>query len=166
MANGEGIWTPYIQDAQGHIVAYQTSIQPDPSRPYTFVAIVAIDLTHTRLHYVLGASDPALPDTPMHTGTMPEADRVANVLLAAFNGGFKARHGQFVSMADGIQALPPRDGLGTIVIYQNGKVLLGECGTDPSMSPNILAFHQNGPLVIKKGEFNPRIYNNSPQDWG
>jgi hypothetical protein len=69
-------------------------------------------------------------------------------------------------MADGIQALPPRDGLGTLVIYQNGEVRLGEWGTELSISPDIAAFRQNGPLVIHKNEINIRIYNNSPQDWG
>jgi hypothetical protein len=28
------------------------------------------------------------------------------------------------------------------------------------------AFRQNGPLVIRKGQINSQIYNNSPQDWG
>jgi len=165
-ANAEGVWIPYIQDAQGHTVAYKTFVQPDPSRPYTLVTIVAIDLTHTRLHYVLGAIEPALPGTPVRPGKMPEADRTANFLLAEFNGGFQARHGQFGAMADSVQALPPRNGLGTVVIYQNGEVLLGEWGTDLFMSSDIAAFRQNGPLVINKGEINPRIYNNSPQDWG
>jgi len=30
----------------------------------------------------------------------------------------------------------------------------------------MVAFRQNGPLVIQQGKINPRIYNNSPQDWG
>lgn len=166
MANAEGVWVPYIQGAQGQPVAYKTFLQPDPSRPYTLVTIVAMDLTQTRLHFVLGAIDPTLPGEPQHIGKIPLVDRAANILLAAFNGGFKARHGQFGSMADGSQALPPRDGLGTLVIYQNGDVLLGEWGTDLHMTPDIAAFRQNGPLVISKGEINPRIYNNSPQDWG
>jgi hypothetical protein len=34
------------------------------------------------------------------------------------------------------------------------------------MSPNVVAFRQNGPLVIHHGEINAQIYNNSPQDWG
>ncbi len=166
LADGEGIWIPYIQDAQDHTIAFKTFVQPDPGRPYTRVVVVAIDLTRTRLHYVLGALDPSLPGGPPHSGQMPEADRAANILLAEFNGGFQARHGQFGAMADGIQALPLRDGLGTVVIYQNGEVLLGEWGTDVFPSANIAAYRQNGPLVIIRGEINPRIYNNSPQDWG
>ncbi len=166
LANGEGLWIPNIQDAQGNTVAYKTFVQSDPARPYTRVAIVAIDLTLTRQHYVLGVYEPALPNTPVRPGRIPESDRAPNILLAVFNGGFQARHGQFGAMSAGIQALPPRNGLGTVVIYQNGKVDLGEWGIDLHLSPDMAAFRQNGPLVINKGEINPRIHDNSPQDWG
>jgi hypothetical protein len=30
----------------------------------------------------------------------------------------------------------------------------------------MVAFRQNGPLVIRQGEINQRIYDNSPKDWG
>jgi hypothetical protein len=165
-AKDEGIWVPYIQDAQSRAVAYRTFVQPDPNRPYTLVSIVSIDLTLTRLHYVLGAIEPALPGSPVRPGKMPAGDRVANILLAEFNGGFQARHGQFGAMADGVEALPPREGLGTVAIYQDGEVLLGEWGTDLNMTPEMVAFRQNGPLVLHAGGINNRIYNNSPQDWG
>jgi hypothetical protein len=148
------------------MVAYKTYLQPDRTRPYTLVTIVAIDLTKTRLHYVLGAIDPPISGEPPLSGKMNLADRAANILLAEFNGGFQARHGQFGAMADGSQALPPRDGLGTVAIYQNGDVRLGEWGTDLFMSADMAAFRQNGPLVIQKGRINIQIYNNSPQDWG
>jgi hypothetical protein len=164
--NNEGVWIPYIQDAQGRTVAFKTFVQPDPTRPYTLVSIVAIDLGQTRLHYVLGAIDPTVPGEPAHSGKMNLVDRPANILLAEFNGGFQARHGQFGAMADGSKALPPRDGLGTVAIYQNGDVRLGEWGTDLYPSADMVAFRQNGPLVIQKGQINNQIYNNSPQDWG
>jgi len=167
---GEGIWSAYIQDAQGNTVAYRTYLQPDPTRPYTLVAVVAIDLTRARLHFVLGTTEPAspnaTPDPATRSGAIPATDRVANFLLAAFNGGFKARHGEFGAMADGITALPPRDGLGTLAIYKSGRVSLGEWGAGIMLTPDMVAFRQNGPLVIQQGKINPRIYNNSPQDWG
>ena len=165
-AAGEGVWSAYIQDAEGHTVAYRTYLQPDPARPYTLVAVVAIDLNRTRLHFVLGSLEPAGPPGPPRSGAIPASDRVANVLLAAFNGGFKARHGDFGAMANGITALPPREGLGTVVIYENGTVRLGEWGTGLTMTPDVDAFRQNGPLVIQQGKIDPRIYNNSPEDWG
>ena len=169
-APGEGVWTPYIQDAQGYTVAYRTYLQPDPNRPYTLVAVVAIDLVHTRLHFVLGTIEPAspmaTPDAATRSGAISAADRVANVLLAAFNGGFKARHGEFGAMADGVIALPPRDGLGTVVIYKNGSVSLDVWVPEMAGTPDKAAFRQNGPLVIQQGRIDPRIYNNSPLDWG
>ncbi len=169
-APGEGIWSAYIQDSQGFNVAYRTFLQPDPTRPYSLVAVVAFDLTRTRLHFVLGTIEPAspiaTPDPATRNGAIPAPDRVANVLLAAFNGGFKARHGEFGAMADGITALPPKDGLGTLAIYQSGRVSLGEWGAGLGMTPDMIAFRQNGPLVIQQGRINPRIYDNSPQDWG
>ncbi len=163
---GEGVWSAYIQDAQGNTVAYRTFLQPDPGRPYALVAVVAVDLTRTRLHFVLGTIEPAGGNGPPRSGAIPKTDRIAKVLLATFNGGFKARHGQFGAMADGVTALPPRDGLGTLVLYMSGRVGLGEWGAGMAMTPDVVAFRQNGPLVIQQGGINPRIYNNSPQDWG
>jgi Phosphodiester glycosidase len=163
---GEGIWTPYIQDPSGATVAYRTFLQPDPQRPYAVVAVVAIDLTHTRLHYVLGSVEPFSPDSPPRSGAIPPGDLLPGRLLATFNGGFKATHGHFGAMADGVTALPPRDGLGTLAIYQDGTVRLGEWGTEITPSPDISAWRQNGPLVIHNGQINPQIYNDSPKDWG
>ncbi len=165
-AEGEGAWSAYIQDAKGYTVAYRTFLQPDPARPYTLVAIVAVDLTRTRLHFVLGSIEPAGENKQPRSGAIPQADRAANVLLAAFNGGFQSRHGQFGAMADGIIALTPRNGLGTLVIYTDGRVSLGEWEAGSAITSNMAAFRQNGPLVIQEGQINPRIHNNSPQDWG
>ncbi len=165
-AEGEGIWSAYIQDAEGYIVGYRTFLQPDPARPYTLVAIVAVDLTRIRLHFVLGSIEPAGENKQPRSGAIPQADRAVHVLLAAFNGGFLSRHGQFGAMADGIIALPPRDGLGTLVIYTGGRVSLGEWATGSEITSNMVDLRQNGPLVVQEGQINPRIHNNSPQDWG
>jgi hypothetical protein len=163
---GEGAWSAYIQDAAGGTVAYRTYLQPDPGRPYTVVAVIAFDLSHTRLHFVLGSVEPYSPDGPKRTGEMPAADKLPGFLLAMFNGGFKARHGEFGAMADGLVALPAQDGLGTLVIYQDGRVRIGEWGTEITPTADMLAWRQNGPLVIDHGIINPRIYSNLPQDWG
>ncbi|MGB8214231.1 MAG: phosphodiester glycosidase family protein [Anaerolineales bacterium] len=163
---GEGIWSAYIQDAEGNSVAYRTFLEPDPTRPFAVVAVVAIDLTRTRLHFVLGTIEPAGTNQQPRTGYIPKDDRGANVLLAAFNGGFKARNGEFGAMADGVTALPPRDGLGTVMLYQDGTVRLGAWGTDVNLTPDVVAFRQNGPLVVQQGVINAQIYDNSPEDWG
>lgn len=163
---GEGLWDVYIQDASGNSVAYRTFIQPDPNRPFAPVAIVAFDLMKTRFHFILGTISPVIPGGPHGKGEIPPVDLDQNALLATFNGGFKATHGEFGAMADGITALPARDGLGTLVLYQNGSLRLGEWGKDVWMTDDIESFRQNGPLVVQDGKINPRIYNNDPLDWG
>lgn len=163
---GEGVWSKYIQDSVGRTVAYRTYIQPDPNRPYTVVAVIAFNLNQTRLHYVLGSVEPYSPDSPKRPGTIDPKDLKPGVLLATFNGGFKATHGQFGAMAGGITALPGREGLGTLVIAKDGKVSMGEWGVDIYPAGDVEAWRQNGPLVIHNGQINPKIYNNSPKDWG
>jgi hypothetical protein len=155
---------PYIQDPVGRTIAYRTFLQPDPNRPFEIVAVVAFDLAHTHLHYVLGFEEPYSPNGPKRTGAMPEEDKPR--LLAMFNGGFKATHGEYGAMADGVQALPPRADVGTLVMYKNGQVSLGQWIDDIHPSDTMEAWRQNGPLVVHDGKINPKIYNNSPQDWG
>jgi len=163
---GEGVWEPYLYDRQGHVVAARTFLQPDPERPYTIVAVVAFDLNRTQLHFVLGFNEPSLPDGPRGDGVIPEKDREAGVLLAAFNGGFRAANGQFGAMANGIEALPPKDEIATVGIYRSGEVRIGNWGEDIEAIPDLLAWRQNCQLIIQDGEISPRVYNNSITDWG
>ena len=165
---GEGVWTPYISDDAGQTVAYRTFIQPDPKRPYTLVAIVAFDLSRTRLGYVLGKIDPTLKRTvtPARSGMIPKADFRPDLLLATFNGGFKGEHGAFGAMSDGIVAIPARTGLATVAIYNDGTVKMGEWGKDILPSPQILAWRQNCRLVIQDSQINPLVYVDSAEYWG
>ena len=118
---GEGAWSPYIQEASGNTAAVRAYLQPDPQRPYAVVAVIAFDLLHTRLHFVLGSVEPFSPDAPPRSGKIPAADLAPGRLLATFNGGFKATHGKFGAMADGVTVLPPRDGVGTLAIFNTNR---------------------------------------------
>ena len=164
--SGEGQWTPYLQNAAGQALAYRTFLQPDLSRPYAVVAIVAFDLRATRLHVVLGTDEPVSVFPIARPGRVHTQDFLAGRLLAAFNGGFKARQGQFGAMASGVTALPPRAGLATVAVYSNGEVRIGAWSTDITTTPGIASWRQNGPLLIHDGQINPRTADNSPADWG
>jgi len=126
----------------------------------------ALALGRTRLQFGQGTIEPYAPESPARSGAIPQAYRSPEVLLAMFNGGFKSRHGQFGAMADGVIALPARDGLGTVAIDRQGGVHIGAWGADILPSPDWVAWRQNGPLVIQQGAINPRVYNDSPSDWG
>ncbi len=130
------------------------------------MAVVAFDLTRTWLHFVLGFNEPALPDGPRGDGLIPEKDREAGVLLAAFNGGFRAANGQYGAMANGIEALPPKSEFATVGIYRSGEVRIGNWGEEINDTPELEAWRQNCRLIIQDGEISPRVYNNSITDWG
>lgn len=57
-----------------------------------------MDLGRTRLHFFLGSKEPASPQSIDRSGQIPDADLKTGILLAAFNGGFKANQGQFGGM--------------------------------------------------------------------
>ncbi len=163
---GVAVWQPFIQDPQGNTVAYRTFVQPDPSRPYALTGIVAFDLEKIRLHFVLGSSEPYAPGVAKQgTGKIPAQDLVPGKLLAAFNGGFKYQHGNFGAMADGFTSAPPKDGLATLAIYQDGTFRMGVWGQDINPSSDMVAFRQNGVLVIQNGAVTPAV-SDSKSYWG
>lgn len=166
MLAGAGQWSAYLRDGARQVVAERTFLQPDPDRPYAVAAIVAFDLQATRLHFVLGSDEPRSTVAIRRSGTIPAVDRRSGSLLAAFNGGFKARHGHFGVMVDGTTVLPPIDGFGTVAIYRNGRVRVGAWGADVKASPDVLAWRQNGPLVIENGQINPHTADVTSHDWG
>jgi hypothetical protein len=163
---GEGVWQPYINSPNGEVVAVRTFLQPDPERPYAMVAIVAFDLTKTRLHYVLGLKEPARPGGPHGWGVIPDADKQPGKLLAAFNGGFIAEHGYYGAMANGITTLAGKAGLATLGIYKDGSVRIGEWGTDLSLGEEFDAWRQNALLILDDGQINPKVYTGTYIEWG
>lgn len=163
---GAGQWAPYLLGPSGQTVAARTFIQPDPERQYAVVAIVAFNLTQSRLHFVLGTNEPYSEVPLTRTGFIPPQDSLPGVLLATFNGGFKARHGHSGAMVDGVTVLPPRPGFATVAMYADGHVRIGSWGVTLTESRDILAWRQNGPLIIQDGQINPHTLDAAPQDWG
>ena len=163
---GEGAWAPYIQDATRATVAYRTYLQPDPQRPYVVVGVVAFDLKRTRLYYVLGTKEPNVPSFPKAPGIIPASDRLAGILLAAFNGGFKTINGHFGVMYNGTVLIAPIVNMGTMALYRDGSIRIGEWGIDLNYSKDMVTYRQNCALMVHNGTVNPLVYNNSVNDWG
>jgi hypothetical protein len=132
------------------------------------VAVVAFDLTHSRLNLVLGIDEPkpANPNIARRTGTIPAADFKPGVLLATFNGAFKSEHGNYGAMADGLVVIAPTKELATVAIYTDGSVKIGEWGKDILPSDKMVAWRQNCRLVVQDGQINPLVNVDSAAYWG
>jgi hypothetical protein len=162
----EGVWTDYILDTNDVPLAYKTFLNPDSDRPYVIAGIVAVDLARVQLHFQLGTHEPQAPGMEPGSGQIEAEDMQPGILLAAFNGGFKTINGNFGVLFDGEERIPPITGMGTIAIFSDGSVRIGEWGSDLTNSPDMSYFRQNCPLMVRNGEINPLVYNNSVNDWG
>ncbi|MCL4530310.1 MAG: phosphodiester glycosidase family protein [Chloroflexi bacterium] len=161
-------WQAYGPEMNGQPIMARAMQMLDPTRSYTGVALVRIDLSRLQLHMMPGNIEPshpsginqAIPDL----GMIPPADQSS--LIAAFNGGFKGVHGRFGMMVNDFTLLPPIDGLGTAAIYQDGHVAIGTWGTDLTQTPDMIAFRQNCPPLIDAGQINPGLYLDNRKAWG
>lgn len=167
---GEGIWYPQEQapapynylplDAKGFI-------RPDPTHPYAIVTMLQFDMRFINLHMVAGTVEPGGSLNHTGPGVIPAADQQSNALLAAFNGGFKYADGQYGMMTNGVVYVPPQNGVATIAVTKEGKIILGAWGTDPrltSTNHDLVAWRQNAALLINNGVINPLTSDGSA--WG
>ncbi len=133
LLEGEGIRTPLPTDGQppgSPPLLWKTMLRPDPERPFAQVALVAMDLSRSKLHIMVGTEEPvsALPDAGLRTGVIPADVQKSGKLLGAFNGGFRAVHGHYGMMTDGVVWLPAQPGLATVAVAADGQADLGAWG--------------------------------------
>jgi hypothetical protein len=165
-APGEGVWVPLpnaLHPAAPPLM-YKTFVHPDPQRPYARIAIVAIDATRVQLHAVAGTLEPASNARVPRPGLIPPADRAS--LVAAFNGGFKAMHGQYGMMVNGQTILPPQPDAATIALYRDGSVRIAPWAALVSTLPQMQSFRQTPPYLVQNGHLNPGLINEVSQLWG
>jgi hypothetical protein len=159
---GEGVWQPLAtlgQPAGEPPILWQTIFRPDPDRPFAQVALVAMDLSRTRLNIVVGTKEPAsdVPADGLRTGVIPADVQSGGELLAAWNGGFKAVHGHYGMMTDGVVWLPAKEGLATAAVNKDGQLTLGAWGRGVKPDANWSAWRQNNPPLIENGVVNPDV---------
>ena len=168
-AAGDGEWV-VVADGDRPSLApalFKTMIHPDPRRPFGVLAVVAIDLSALSLELVAGTTEPesnavALKDRP---GVVrPEhVDR----LVAAFNGGFKAVHGQYGMMLGGKTYLAPRGFACTVARYDDGGYRIGTWSDIEPDLPRLVYLRQGPPCLVEGGDVHKALlYNEYAKGWG
>jgi hypothetical protein len=168
MLEDEGIWVPYIYDSSGRVAAYRTFLQPDRERPYVVTAIVVFNLSVTRIGYVPGTIEPASTARMYRPGTIPIEDKQPGVLLAAFNGGFQTRHGNFGVMHDTFVLVPPRNDIATLALYHDGRITITPWDAKLYDNREVRTWRQNGAILIYNNEINPESTDKNKllDNWG
>jgi Phosphodiester glycosidase len=166
-SDGQWIAIADLENPSEPPLFYKTIVHPDKARSFAAVAVVAIDLSRVGLTLVPGTVEPASSALPraQRTGLIPQ-DQLAD-LVAAFNGGFKAEHGHFGMMLDGVVLLPPRDISCTIGLYNDGSIKIRTYPALKDSEGDMHAYRQTPPCLVEEGKINNRLLAaESSAGWG
>lgn len=165
----DGHWVAVaVANDGGRTRLWTTVLHPDKVRRTAELFVLAVDLALVRLASVSGASEPAA-EAPTAKGqprvAVVPADR-HDVLLAAFNGGWKGEHGHFGLKADGIRFVDPREGACTIAVYEDGAVRIAPWTSVAATEPRMHLFRQTPPCMFADGVRHPGLSAELTTNWG
>lgn len=149
---GEGVWKnrPLVVFPKQEVMAY-TFVRPDPLRPYAYVTLVQFDGSAIHLSAVAGTKQPGGPVGKPGPGLVPDSIAQSGNLIAAFDGGFQYRDGQYGMIVGDTTYLPLQSDLGTLVGYKDGTVKILDY-TGQSLGDNVEFVRQNCPILVQDGE--------------
>ncbi len=144
----------------------RTLLHTDPTRPYSAVAVVALDLNRIDIHWQVGLQEPISEALPRlrRTGLIPPSD--VRWVLAAWDGGFKTMHGHYGSMLDGVTLLAPLERSCTVALYRDGTVRIARWTALSKTEPDMRAFRQTPPCLVESGQVNAEVDAARGQAWG
>jgi hypothetical protein len=166
-AEGDGVWVPVSTEGGGDVLMKKTLLHPDRTRSLAELFVVAIDVSGVALHYVAGTAEPenvtAGADVYARHGEVAVRDR--ETLLAAFNGGFKTRHGQHGVEVDGVTLVPFKPGLCTLIGKADGSVALATFQNLPSREDATFV-RQTARCLVEDGVRHPGLVQELSASWG
>ena len=162
----DGVWQAVATRTGQSSAMYRTIIHPDAERAYAELFVFALDLSKLSVHAVAGSIEPKSADPALDAtrpGVVPEAERGA--LVAAFNGGFKAEHGQFGMMVDGTELLAPKPRSCTFAATADGALRIapwnGLTGTE-----TFSWWRQTPGCMLQDGVLHPGLRSEDSRNWG
>ncbi len=171
---GEGQWIaldrdPFITHVAGTPPAFVTSfVRADRARPQTRVYITMWDPRQIALHMQAGTVEPVSASGEAGPGVIPRTPEVIRRVVAGFNGGFQAIHGEFGMQADGVLYLPPKPYAATVLELRDGSSALGSWPQSSDVPDDVLSYRQNLTALVEHGEFNPwrrEWWGGTPKGW-
>lgn len=157
---GEGVWRVmaderFVRLNPGAPPFFATTfLRPDPGRSFARTFIVLWDPRQVELRPVAGTIEPMSATGVRGSGLVPreEVDR----MVAGFNGGFQATHGEYGMMMEGTLFIPPKGYGATVATLADGRTGMGTWNEEVDVIPeNIVAFRQNMTPLVHDHEVNP-----------
>jgi hypothetical protein len=170
----EGEWIaldndPFITPNPGAPAAFVTSfVRADKARPQTRVYVTLWDPRQIALHMQAGTVEPVSASGEAGPGVIPRAPEVIRRVVAGFNGGFQAIHGEYGMQADGVLYLPPKPYAATVLEMRDGSTAFGSWPEKSDVPDEVLSYRQNLTALVEHGEFNPwkrEWWGGTPKGW-
>ena len=167
---GEGKWIalgkdPFITPSYGLPSAFVTSfLRPDKERKDSRVYVTMWDPRQIALHMQAGTVEPLSATGEAGPGAIPRVPEVMRRVVAGFNGGFQAMHGEYGMQADGVLYLPPKPYAATVMELRDGTTAFGSWPGPPpgvttivgmTVPDDVLSYRQNLTALIEHGKYNP-----------
>jgi hypothetical protein len=158
---GEGQWIsldhdPFITKIPGvHAPFVTTFVRTDRERKDTRVYVTLWDPREIALHMQAGTVEPVSATGEGGPGLIPRAPEVMKRVVAGFNGGFQAMHGEYGMQADGILYLPPKPYAATVLELRDGTTAFGAWPASSVVPDEVLSFRQNLTAIVQGGKWNP-----------
>jgi Phosphodiester glycosidase len=161
----DGVWQAVHLRTGDSGAIHQTMVHPDPERAYSELFVFALDLSKLRVHTVAGSVEPKSPEalpTVERPGVIPDADR--GDVVAAFNGGFKAEHGQFGMMVGGTELLAPKPQSCTFAATTDGTLRIAPWSA--LASGDFSWWRQTPGCMLQDGVLHPGLRAADSRNWG
>jgi hypothetical protein len=171
---GEGQWVtlekdPFITQSPTNPAAFVTTfVRPERPRPSTRVFITLWDPRQISLHMEAGTVEPVSASGEAGPGVIPRTPEVLKTVVAGFNGGFQAMHGEFGMQANGILYLPPKPYAATVFELRDGTSAFGSWPRTSDVPDEVLSYRQNMTALVEGGKFNPwgrTWWGGTPKGW-
>jgi hypothetical protein len=165
----DGRWLPILDPERPSAPALmlRTLIHPDPERSYAELFIVVMPASEIALRLVAGTEEPESDNPDVEwlepRGLIALADEPQ--LLAAFNGGFRARHGHHGMLTGGVTLVPLRAGLCTISAGADAPLRVGTWHARDDVRPGAW-YRQTPPCMLEAGVLHPGLANPESRQWG
>jgi len=159
--SGEGQWITLEKDAfitpiPGVATPFLTTfVRSDPSAPQTRVYVTLWDPRLVALHMEAGTVEPVSATGEAGPGQIPRTPEVIRHVVAGFNGGFQATHGEFGMQANGVLYLPPKPYGATVMELRDGTTAFGAWPRNTEVPDEILSFRQNMTPIVQNDKYNP-----------
>lgn len=172
--SGEGKWIElasdaFITPASGLPPAFVTTfIRPDKERKDVRIFVTLWDPRQIALHMQAGTVEPISATGEAGPGQIAREPEVIGRVVAGFNGGFQAQHGEYGMQADGVLYLPPKPYAATVLELKDGTTALGSWPASQDVPDDVLSYRQNLTAILEKGKFNPwgrTWWGGTPPEW-